>query len=436
MLDFVLSCTPDCGSGPEVTFDGASRSGSLTGLSNGTIYRLQVTARNAAGSGPASNLVEITPSADTPPSVEHVTVTMAADGSGLATVVWTPPNSAAGYTIDGYHLACATQSQSDTVAADFSTDVTQIGVGPTGDVSHIWASYDAGEEWSCAVTVRGTGPTGTPSESAPTTAAFIPWQAPAQVSGLVGTGGDGSATFSWDPVPAIGVAIRYDVYVNGSFTASTGETSHTLVGSNGDTLSVTVLAIAEAPTGEVSSLPGAAATATLHAPPTGEVSVSSPGYNQLVVQTSADWKGAVSRVCTFAINGGPPQPCQGSSTFNNVSAGTYSVVMTLSNEIDAPTTWGSNTVTVSDPPPPPPRIARTRNNPTSSRTFSKALVGDWGVEGARIPQNTDISDSSGRMCIHTGPTVGGSNLWVYLPWNGGWWYSPLQDFTTSNVPNC
>ncbi len=106
----------------------------VTGLTNGTTYRLQVAATNSAGTGTnsaLSNAVTPTASATTVPGPPVIGVPLqgATGGSLTATARWTPPTSTGGSAITGYRVTALRMSSSAEDATVVSSTTSRI-LGP------------------------------------------------------------------------------------------------------------------------------------------------------------------------------------------------------------------------------------------------------------------------------------------------------------------
>lgn len=105
----------------------------VTGLSNGSTYRLQVAATNSAGTGAYSALSNaVTPSnaATVPgPPVIGVPVQGAIGGSLTATARWTPPTSTGGSAITGYQVTALRMSSTAADATVLSRTTSRV-LGP------------------------------------------------------------------------------------------------------------------------------------------------------------------------------------------------------------------------------------------------------------------------------------------------------------------
>lgn len=173
---------------------GAGRTCNLTGLVNGTVYHVAVTATNAIGAGPAAGLVSAAPR--TIPSVPQAL--QATPGAGSLGVTWNAPASTGGSPITGYtasaYLAASGGSPVNTctaVAPVRACSVTGLTNGTPYYVS-VAATNAAG---AGPQTTRVTGtPRTVPSVAQavavnPGNASLgVTWQAPASTGGPSVTG--------------------------------------------------------------------------------------------------------------------------------------------------------------------------------------------------------------------------------------------------------
>jgi hypothetical protein len=91
----------------------------VTGLRNGTRYHFRVFAKNAAGTGPVSNIVNAIPR--TVPSAPRL---RAYPGSGRALLTWTPPTSNGGAAITRYMIQRSTSPTTGWVNISTTTAAT------------------------------------------------------------------------------------------------------------------------------------------------------------------------------------------------------------------------------------------------------------------------------------------------------------------------
>ena len=117
----------------------------LTGLTNNVTYTCSVTATNAAGTGPASGSVMVTPVSVVPPGAP--TIGAATPGDTQATIAFTPPVSDGGGAISNYTATCnpgnltGSNSASPIVVPSlvngiaYSCSVTATNAAGTGDAS-------------------------------------------------------------------------------------------------------------------------------------------------------------------------------------------------------------------------------------------------------------------------------------------------------------
>jgi hypothetical protein len=102
----------------------------VTGLTNGTAYRLQVAATNSAGTGPysaLSNTVIPGASATVPGPPVIGAPTQGATGGELTAIAhWTPPTSTGGSAITGYQVTALRMSSSAADATVLSTTTSRV----------------------------------------------------------------------------------------------------------------------------------------------------------------------------------------------------------------------------------------------------------------------------------------------------------------------
>jgi predicted phage tail protein len=102
--------------GPVRTAAAAATSVQVTGLTNGTSYRVQVRAVNAVGAGAYSGLsVAFTPATVPGAPLIGVAQSGVAGGAVTATAVWTPPAATGGSAITGYRVTALRLNVAGTV---------------------------------------------------------------------------------------------------------------------------------------------------------------------------------------------------------------------------------------------------------------------------------------------------------------------------------
>jgi Subtilase family/Fibronectin type III domain len=167
----------------------------VTGLTNGTRYRFQVTAQNDVGSSPASAEVAAIPSwTPAAPDMLSAAVAPAADvGSGEVQLTWNAPASN-GSAISDYVIESSTDGASWTAVDDGLSDATGYTVGGLSN----------GTAYAFRVTARNEIGAGSPSD--PVQA--VPLWMPAAPSGLSATrGGSGEVQLGWTAPADNGSAI-------------------------------------------------------------------------------------------------------------------------------------------------------------------------------------------------------------------------------------
>lgn len=137
-----------CSTGP------TARSCTITGLTNGTRYGVQVRATNRVGTGPASATVLATPRT-VPGPPRTVTVR---PGSGFAVAAWVAPAVNGGAAVTAYQAAAVDAGRSCSATAPVTTcTVTDLEDG-TPDTVRVRARNAAGwGPWSVEVAVRPRG---------------------------------------------------------------------------------------------------------------------------------------------------------------------------------------------------------------------------------------------------------------------------------------
>jgi hypothetical protein len=135
------------------TFDAATTTRTISGLSNGSSYTFAVVASNARGSGPPSALTNpVTAGAPTAPT--SVTATSAAAG---ATVRWTAPSASNGASVTGYVITPFLGIAAQAPRNYNSTATTQAVTGLRSGASYTFSV--------AAINANGTGPQSAPSNT-------------------------------------------------------------------------------------------------------------------------------------------------------------------------------------------------------------------------------------------------------------------------------
>lgn len=223
-----LSWNPVAGAtGYNIYRDGTKVNGSpitetsytLTGLTNGTTYSVQVAAVNASGESAKSGSVNVTPLGSPPAAPSGLSAT---PGDRIASLSWNPVAGATGYNVyrDGTKLNGSPITETNYI-------ITGLTNGTTYSIQ-VAAVNESGESArSAAVNVKPVG------------------SAPAAPTGLTATPGDKIATLEWNSVSD---ATGYNIYRNGMKINGSPitETSYTITGLvNGTTYSLQVSAVNE-----------------------------------------------------------------------------------------------------------------------------------------------------------------------------------------------
>jgi len=216
---------------------GGTRTGTVTGLTNGTTYSVTVRAVNVHGFSPASSGASVTPAAVVPAAPSGLTAT---PGNGSAAVAFTPGDDG-GSAVTGYEV-------STDGGATWATLATAAGAGGTrtGTVTGL----TNGTTYSIAVrTVNGVGNSPASDTASVTPAPVVP----AAPSGFTATPGDGSVALSFVPADDGGSAVTtYQASTDGGATWTTvttfprpnGTRTATITGlTNGSTYAVSVRAV-------------------------------------------------------------------------------------------------------------------------------------------------------------------------------------------------
>jgi titin len=147
---FTATCVSDT-VGKSANAAASATSVTVGGLVNGTTYACTVAAKNAAGTGPTSVPVSVTPRS-VPGAPMSVT---AVAGPQRATISFTPPGSDGGDPITSYAATCTSTS------AGATTPVASSGPGSPVVVDGL----TSGAPYQCSVTATNAAGTGPPSSS-------------------------------------------------------------------------------------------------------------------------------------------------------------------------------------------------------------------------------------------------------------------------------
>jgi predicted phage tail protein len=262
-----VSISPEAG--PETSTDvPAVTNRTVTGLTNGTAYDFTVTAINAVGTSPPSNVARAIP-ATAPDTVTGLT---AIPGNAQATLTWVAPASNGGAPVIGYDLYVGTGT---------GTGGSQPLARITGTAVTVAGLANGTRYYFTVVAVNRIGPSG------PQQASAVPVTVPGTPTGLTAKAANGQATLSWT-APASDGGTRITGYLVYEGTSPGGE-SGPLVGgqpvtathatvpglTSGTTYYFTVVAVnavgLSQPSGEASATgpPGpSTATSPRTAPPT------------------------------------------------------------------------------------------------------------------------------------------------------------------------
>ncbi|GLZ76036.1 hypothetical protein Afil01_08430 [Actinorhabdospora filicis] len=289
----------------------------ITGLENGTEYRLTVYAVNALGNGPKAKSNPVVPTASVPDAPKSVDAVAKPDGT--VEISW-PEADGQGNKITGYKI--------DSVGAGGASQP----VGETGGETKLVTEPGKlayGQQF--AFTVTAIAESGAASEPSPLSPTVVPFTKPGAVQGLQAptvSSQKGQAQASWSPAAANGSAITgYKVTASNGFNQTVTGTSATITGiPDGTTVTVTVVAINQAGEGDPANT-----TAQAVGQPTVSISGHSANTNSLTVNFSASGNGG-DLTCTATINDKSASGNCGQLTIGGLRASSgYTVKVTVSN---------------------------------------------------------------------------------------------------------
>jgi hypothetical protein len=165
----------------------------ISGLTNGTTYSFSVHAQNAAGDGPAV-AVTVTPQAPGSGAVPGTPAGLTTSyGDGFIALSWSPPASAGGSPVTGYHVYLGFSS-SLSGAREFATSGTSFRLTDAQNGSRYYIKVTA-------LNAAGEGP-GTPVTSGIPDPHTVPAQpGPSRPTGLAAQAHRGEVVLSWSPPP-------------------------------------------------------------------------------------------------------------------------------------------------------------------------------------------------------------------------------------------
>lgn len=180
-------------------------------LANGVAYAFNVTATNALGESAKSNTVTATPvSVANPPTALAGTI-----GNGTVSLSWAAPTNTGGSSITNYNVYRNGTLLAATGGANTSFAVNSLANG----VSYSFT----------VTTVNAQG-----QSAASNAIASTPATIPNPPTSLAGTAGASSISLSWNAPSVTGGSplTNYQIFVNGTFVATTGGTNTTFSANN------------------------------------------------------------------------------------------------------------------------------------------------------------------------------------------------------------
>jgi hypothetical protein len=343
-----VSWAPIAGGGANgsTTVPGRQLTTVLTGLRNGTTYRVTVAAENGVGRGPSADSPPVTPTSDTPGAPAGVQAQANPDGS--VNVTWQPADGQ-GHAIRNYTV--------EAVGADGST--IQV-AGPPQTSTRVTSGLVLGTSYTFVVTaVNDVGVAGPASSPSAAVRPFGPASAP---GGFVASGTNQAVDLRWTaPNLRGGELVHYAVLVNGAASQTvTGTTARVTGLANGTAYRFEVRAVTreQGRTGGPTAQ-GATATAngTPGTTPTVDVlSASLSGDRQVTVQVRVNDANSGAVTCHISFDGTVKWNGACSGTQNIAVGGlaystTYTVSATGTNAYGTGGTGQQASVRTNDPPP-------------------------------------------------------------------------------------
>jgi subtilisin family serine protease len=275
---------------------GGTTTCAVTGLSNGVSYSFSVTATNAAGTGPASNVLSATPQA----APGAPTLNSATPGNTQVSLSWSAPASNGGSSITGYTATASPGGGTCSTAGSLGCAISGLTNG---------TSY--------SFTVRATNAAGTGAASNALSA--MPRTVPGAPILNTATPGNTQVSLSWSAPGSNGgstiTGYTATASPGGATCTTTGTTTCTITGlTNGTSYSFTVRATNAAGTGAPSN--------TLSATPR-----TVPGAPQNLTAAPHKTKGVNLAWAAPSTNGG--SAISAYKIYRRTSTGSYVLVATV-----------------------------------------------------------------------------------------------------------
>ncbi len=359
-------------------------SATVTPLTNGTTYQIEVRAVNSVGPGAGSNSASVTPAA-VPGAPTGVSATA---GNSSAAVSWSAPASN-GSTITSYTVTSSPGGQSC--------------VWTSGPLTCTVNGLSNGTPYTFSVTATNGVGTG-PASSAST--AVTPAAVPGAPTGVSATAGNSSAAVSWSAPASNGSTITSYTVTSSpggqSCVWTSGPLTCTVNGlSNGTPYTFSVTATNGVGTGPASSASTAVTPAAVPGAPTG-VSATA-GNSSAAVSWSAPASNG-STITSYTVTSSPGgQSCVWTSgpltcTVNGLSNGTpYTFSVTATNGVGTgPASSASTAVTPAAVPGAPTGVSATAGNSSAAVSWSAPAS-----NGSTITSYTVTSSPGGQSCVWT-----------------------------------
>lgn len=238
----------------------------VSGLTNGTAYTFRVTAKNSAGTGPASDPSAAVTPRTVPGAPTGATATLS---NGKVTITWSAPASNGGAPILGYRVA---------------TSGSTVCTWTSGPLACTWGSMVAGSSYTFTVAAQNSAGLGPDSAATSPIVLRVPPGAPSRVTGVAG---NEQATVSWAAPSSTGGAPITEYTATASPGGQTCKTSGALTCTvtgltNGVSYVFSVTATNSAGTGPPSAASGVVIPNPSKPGPPTSLSVT-PGNGQLTV---------------------------------------------------------------------------------------------------------------------------------------------------------